>query len=118
MKPARIPPATEAQTQAAIVEWIRRVVRGVVFTVPNEGKRSVGAAMHLRGLGMARGAPDIVCAYMDSDGSPRVLFIECKSISGRLSEHQIRMRDDLKTLGHDWLLARSLDDVIAWFGDA
>lgn len=105
----------EADIQAAIVEWLRRVIRGVVFTVPNEGKRSIGAAMHLRGLGMAKGAPDIVCAWQDGEFFPRVLFIECKSMSGRLSEHQTRMRDDLKALGHDWLLARSLDDVMAWF---
>ena len=107
---------TELQIQAAIVEWLNRCVQCRVAAIPNAAKRGFAAQRQVRSEGLSKGAPDLVVAYHDGE-EPRTLWIECKSKSGRLSEEQIRWRDDLRALGHEWLLARSLDDVIAYFSE-
>jgi hypothetical protein len=108
---------SEVQIQAAIVEWLNRCLRCRVAAIPNGTSTTPYGAMRARKEGLSKGAPDLVVAYVQ-DGEPRTLWIECKSRTGRLSEDQLRWRDDLQALGHDWLLARSLDDVVNWFGDA
>lgn len=113
----KLPEPSEIQIQASIVEWLRRCVRCVVFAVPNASKRGYAQQHQVRKEGLLKGAPDLVVAYGDGVDA-RVLFIEVKSKRGRLDEEQARCREDLLALGHDHLVARSLDDVISYFGDA
>lgn len=114
MKP---PEPSEIQIQAAIVEWLNRCVHCVVFAVPNGGKRGYGAQMQVRKEGLLKGAPDLVVAYQEG-GEPGTLFIEVKSKRGKMREEQAQCRWALMQLGHDHLVARSLDDVIEWFGES
>lgn len=100
---------SEHQIQCAIVDYLR--LRGcVVYHIPNEGKRSkIGGHLQKRG-GMTPGAPDLVVAWPNG----HVLWIEVKSAKGKLTPAQEEQRIALVDRGHDWLLARSADDVIAW----
>lgn len=54
-----------------------------------------------------RGIPDIVCV---KDG--RYVGIEVKTDKGALSEHQHEFGRSLMLAGGDYLIARSVDDVI------
>lgn len=111
------PEATEIQIQATIVQWLQRCVRCRVAAIPNGMKVSMSVARRAKREGMSAGAPDLVVAYCH-EGEARTLWIEVKTRIGRLSEEQQRWREDLQAMGHDHLVARSLDDVIKWFGDA
>ena len=42
----------------------------------------------------------------------RVLFLEVKSRTGRLSPEQELFRDDVRALGFSWALVRSVDDAL------
>lgn len=108
---------TELQIQASIVEWLNRCIRCRVAAIPNGTNTSIASAMKARKEGLSKGAPDLVVAYHDG-AEARTVWIEVKAKRGYLSEEQQRWREDLLALGHDHLVARSLDDVIAFFGDA
>jgi VRR-NUC domain len=41
-----------------------------------------------------------------------VVWIEVKTATGRLSEHQEQFRDDIAKQGGKYIVVRSLDDVI------
>lgn len=43
----------------------------------------------------------------------KFLGIECKSSIGKLTEHQMRFRDDVQSHGGIYILARSVDDLEA-----
>jgi hypothetical protein len=47
----------------------------------------------------------------------RVLFLELKSLKGRLSPSQEAFRDAVLAQGHGWTLVRSLDDALGALAD-
>ena len=63
------------------------------------------------GMGSHPGVSDLVAVR-----SGAVLWIECKSATGRLSEAQERFRDDIQAHGGTYLVCRSVDDVAALTG--
>tara|TARA_R110000824_G_scaffold6149_1_gene28235 strand:+ start:4137 stop:4496 length:360 start_codon:yes stop_codon:yes gene_type:complete len=65
-----------------------------------------------KAMGVRKGWPDLTVYKFES----KPIFPELKSPSGRLSPHQKIWRDTLKSLGFDWFLIRSLDDVKAALG--
>ena len=105
---------SEAQIQAAIVDWLRRVMRCEVFHIPNGGARDKREAAKLKWQGVQAGVSDL-CVLWNEQGEPRACFIEVKTAKGRLSESQIEWRERVKALGHDYIVARSLDDVRLFF---
>ena len=56
------------------------------------------------------GCADIYAATHDS-----TLWIECKGSSGKESEDQVRFQKQVETLGHVYMLAYSVDDVLRLF---
>ena len=57
-------------------------------------------------LGSYRGLADLTAVK-----AGRVVFVEVKTSTGRLSEVQKRFRDDLIRAGGTYILARSVEDV-------
>lgn len=97
----------EARIQAAIVEWIRLAAPSVlVFSIPNEGKRSKPEAARMRWTGLVAGAPDLI--VVASNGGAH--FIEVKEPRGTLSRDQRNVHGALTALGTAPAVVRSIDD--------
>ncbi len=97
------------------MQWLRLTIDCRVSPVMNGARLSMSQAKKAKREGMEAGTPDLFVIFADGP-EPRVLFIECKTETGRLSKEQKAWRDDCKRYGHDYIVARSLDDVKAWFG--
>ena len=102
----------EADIQRAIVRDLRALVPGAIIHHSANEVRGGGAKARnqqaiLVGMGVHRGFADLVVL---SGG--RVLFIEVKSATGRLTEAQEAFRDAVQAEGHAWALCRSSDDAI------
>lgn len=103
----------EADAQRAIVHALRVVLpRGsIVHHSANEvtsGNRSGKSRQAiLQGMGVHRGFADLIVL---SGG--RVLFLEVKSQTGRLSPAQANFRDVVRDQGFAWALVRSVDDAL------
>jgi hypothetical protein len=59
----------------------------------------------------APGLPDILARTQ----SGTVIWIECKSPTGKLSEDQRKWKDDMERFGDTFIVARSVEDVMALF---
>ena len=105
---------SEADAQRAIVHALRVVLpRGsIVHHSANEvtsGDLSGKARQAiLQGMGVHRGFADLIVL---SGG--RVLFLEVKSQTGRLSLAQEAFRDAVRDQGFAWALVRSVDDALS-----
>jgi hypothetical protein len=58
----------------------------------------------------ATGSPDIICVFFG-----RFVGIEVKTESGKQSEHQKAFAEKLRKAGGEYILARKLEDVRAFF---
>jgi hypothetical protein len=106
-KPRRAPGASESAIQIAIIDRLRWL--GILaVSVPNEAKRSVTTAAALKARGMRAGFPDLICM-----AHGRVAFLEVKTATGRLSEHQRLMHDLLRWHGMFVTVVRSQDEAVA-----
>ena len=102
----------EAQIQAAIVAWVRRVApQTQCFSVPNgvylANKR---LAAFLVWTGVLRGVPDIIVLH-----KKETYFIEVKTETGALSSDQKDFFNWLERHDRPKLVARSITDVKAAF---
>lgn len=92
--------------------------------VPNGGKRARIEAARLKAMGVKAGAADVLIfcplpnhlKLITRDGmmpaGVRVVWIELKSETGRLTEEQETWRDWCHLTGTPWFCCRSLDEVI------
>lgn len=76
----------------------------LIFSVPNEGK-SAQEQMYKKMLGMKSGVSDLILVMPS-----RVVFVECKDDKGKQSENQIQFEKDVKALGFEYWLVRSLEE--------
>ena len=115
MKPAaRIArKSPEADIQRSIVKTLRLLLPAgsIVHHSPNEVRQG-GEDGRLKqalavGMGLHPGFSDLIVL---SEG--RVLFLELKAPTGRLSESQRIFRDRVRAQGHAWGMARSLDEAL------
>lgn len=67
-----------------------------------EGAYRKGSAFQIRGVS------DLV--VFGSSG--RCIWLEIKNARGKLSEHQKRFRDKIRSLGHRYEVARSVDEAL------
>jgi hypothetical protein len=108
----------EADAQRTIVQALRVVLpRGsIVHHAANEvtGGDRPGKLRQaiLVGMGVHPGFADLIVL---SGG--RVLFLEVKSPTGRLSRSQIVFRDMVQAQGFAWALVRSLEDALGALAD-
>ena len=101
----------EAALQRSVIQHLTwRARPGVWFThVPLGGLRSKIEGAILRGLGTARGTPDLLIV---ADGEAH--FLELKSASGRTSDAQRQCHQALRAAGAEVAVARGIDEALAW----
>ena len=87
---------SESEIQKQLVTWLK--YKGVAFSVGLEGaKRHPAEQARLKAQGMQRGHPDITLYLPEG----RVVFVELKTLRGRVSEKQQARHDLLKHLGFE-----------------
>ena len=110
MKRRRTP---EADLQRAVVTALRFALpKGAIIhhsanEVSEAGPRGAKRQAILVGMGVHLGFSDLVILC-----DRKVLFLELKSLKGRLSPAQEAFRDAVLTQGFGWALVRSLDDAL------
>ena len=103
----------EADLQRAVVQALRFVLphSAIIHHCANEvtepGPRGAKRQAILVGMGVHPGFADLMVLC---DG--RVLFLELKSLKGRLSPSQEAFRDAVLAQGFGWALVRSLDEAL------
>lgn len=107
----------EADLQRLIVGFLRLILpaEAIVHHSANEtgqgGQSGRARQAILSGMGVCPGFSDLIVL---SEG--RVLFLELKSKTGRLSPAQERFRDQVQAQGFAWAMVRSIDEVLAALG--
>ena len=115
MKRRRTP---EADLQRAVVTALRfalpkdAIIHHCANEVTEACPRGAKRQAILVGMGVHPGFADlmVLCAG-------RVLFLELKSLKGRLSPAQQAFRDAVQAQGFGWVLVRSLDDALGALAD-
>jgi hypothetical protein len=108
----------EADLQRAVVTTLRfalpkgAIIHHCANEVSEAGPRGAKRQAILVGMGVHAGFADLVVLC---DG--RVLFLELKSLKGRLSPAQEAFRDAVLAQGFGWALVRSLDDALGALAD-
>ncbi|AGI73776.1 hypothetical protein OA238_c38300 [Octadecabacter arcticus 238] len=108
----------EADLQRAVVVALRfalpkgAIVHHCVNEVTEAGPRGARRQAILVGMGVHPGFADLIVLC---DG--RVLFLELKSLKGRLSPAQEGFRDAVLALGFGWALVRTMDDALGALAD-
>jgi hypothetical protein len=115
MKPRGTP---EADLQRVVVQALHfalprtAIIHHCANEVTEAGPRGAKHQAILVGMGVHPGFADLVVLC---DG--RVLFLELKSLKGRLSPAQEAFRDAVLAQGFGWALVRSLDDALEALAD-
>jgi hypothetical protein len=101
---------TEHKLQVALMDYLRIAGRRDLhwFAVPNGGHRHIAEASRLKAEGVRSGTPDL--CFMLEGG--KVAWLEMKTAKGTLGPAQKAFRDLAQRLGHQWGLARSVDEAI------
>jgi len=102
--------ASEHQTQSALIGTLVYRMRPelVRFSIPNGGLRNPRVAQQLNDEGLCQGFPDL--GFCLEEG--RTFWLEMKADKGSLSDYQKGIRFKLQALGHQWALARSVDEAL------
>ena len=85
----------------------------VRYAIPNGGLRNIRVAQKLKAEGLQPGMPDLGFAIEDG----RCRWLEMKTDKGALSVYQIGIRRRLERLGHEWAMARSVDEALSHLAD-
>lgn len=95
----------------AIFIAIERITKNRVhvFHLANEGMRSVVTGRRLSMIGLRAGAPDYIVVFADRPA----IHIEVKCKSGRLSDKQKMLHDDLREAGHEIYTIRDIPELLA-----
>lgn len=97
----------EHNLQVSIVQFLR--YQGyIVFAIANGGSRNVVEAVNLKKEGVLAGVADLQVILKDG----RSIFLELKTAKGKQSQSQIDFENNLKELGHNYYVIRSIDEVI------
>lgn len=108
----------EADLQRAVVQALRfalprsAIIHHCANEVTEAGPRGAKRQAILVGMGVHPGFADLIILC-----EGRVLFLELKSLKGRLGPDQEAFRDAVQAQGHGWALVRSLDDALGALAD-
>ena len=108
----------EADLQRTVVTALRFALpKGAIIhhsanEVTEAGPRGAKQQAILVGMGVHPGSADLIILC---DG--KVLFLELKSLKGRLRTTQEAFRDAVLAQGFGWALVRSLDDALGALAD-
>jgi len=106
----------ESEEQTAIIEWANIMQHRVpelalLYHVPNGGSRNVVEAKRLKAQGVKSGVPDLVLPV--ARGKYHGLYIELKTLRGRVSDTQKQWLDALRNQGYAAIVCRGADEAIA-----
>lgn len=109
--------ACEEDEQAAIFDWARfcsgRLPElGLLYHIPNGGLRSKAEAGKFQRGGVKAGVPDI-CLPVARCGF-HGLYIELKTIHGRISDRQLEWNKNLKLQGYCSMVCFGADEAISF----
>ena len=108
----------EADLQRAVVTALRfalpkgAIIHHCANEVTEAGPRGAKRQAILVGMGVHPGFADLMILC-----ETHVLFLELKSLKGRLSPAQEAFRDAVLAQGFGWALVRSLDDALGALAD-
>jgi hypothetical protein len=108
----------EADLQRAVIVALRfalptgAIIHHCANEVTEGSPRGAKRQAILVGMGVHPGFADLVILCQG-----RVLFLELKSLKGRLSPAQEEFRDAVLVQGFGWALIRSLDDALGALSD-
>ena len=108
----------EADLQRSVVTALKfalpktAIIHHCANEVTEPGPRGARRQAILVGMGVHPGFADLM-VLCDS----RVLFLELKSLKGRLSPNQEAFRDAVLAQGFGWALVRSVDDALGALAD-
>ena len=108
----------EADLQRSVVTALKfalpktAIIHHCANEVTEAGPRGAKRQAILVGMGVHPGFADLM-VLCDS----RVLFLELKSLKGRLSPNQEAFRDAVLAQGFGWALVRSVDDALGALAD-
>jgi len=108
----------EADLQRAVVTALRfalpkeAIIHHCANEVTEAGPRGAKRQAILAGMGVHAGFADLMVLY-----EGRVLFLELKSLKGKLSPAQEAFRDAVLAQGFVWALVRNLDDALGALAD-
>ena len=98
---------TEADMQKAVAGFLLRLeglTRAFTFShPPNESRRSPWQGAELKRSGMRAGDPDLFLFFRTG----KVVFVELKTMSGRLQDSQASRIETLKSLGFECHVIKS-----------
>jgi len=105
-------PTSEHQLQVQLARFLEVAAHPDVmwFAIPNGGKRHIRVAVRLKEEGTKRGVPDLCFVKMGGGTA----WLEMKVKGGRLSPEQKLFRDEVLRLGHQWGMAKTFDEAIAF----
>lgn len=100
----------EHKLQTALIDYLKIAGRPNLhwFAVPNGGHRHIAEASRLKAEGVRSGTPDL--CFMLPDG--KVAWLEMKAAKGSLGPAQKEFRDIAHRLGHQWGVAKSIDEAL------
>jgi len=106
---------TEHQIQSAVFNWANAMCTkhpelALLYAIPNQGKRTVGAASYMKAEGLKAGVPDM-CLPVKRGGFG-ALYLEQKSKGGRLTVTQSKWLKELERHGNCCHVSFSLDQTI------
>ncbi len=108
----------EADLQRAVVSALRvalpkgAIIHHCANEVTEAGPRGAKRQAILVGMGVHAGFADLIVLC-----NGRVLFLELKSLKGKLSDAQEAFRDAVIAQGFGWALVRSLDNALGALAD-
>ena len=99
----------ESKLQQEAVRWFRLQFRNeIIFSSPNEGKRTLSNASRLKAEGMMSGVADL--QILSAQNGYHGLFIEIKYGKGRQTESQKWFQKVAEQNGYKYVICRSFDE--------
>lgn len=102
---------TEARIQQECVMWFRNNYclsfhdpKCLIFSIPNESE-NMKDTINKIAIGLLKGASDLVVIMKNL-----IIFVEVKTEIGVQSKEQIGFENDIKNLGFEYYLVRSLEE--------
>ena len=105
--------AEEHNIQVACVRWFAYQypeLQGLLFAVPNGGRRDRVTGAKLKAEGVVAGVSDLLL-LVPSCGHG-ALCIEMKTSRGRQTDEQKRWQQEVEHMGYRYVVCRSLDDFM------
>lgn len=101
----------EHNIQVACVRWFAYQfpeLRGLLFAVPNGGRRDAVTGAKLKAEGVVAGVSDLIL-LVPSKGHG-ALLIEMKTEKGRQTDEQKRWQELVERVGYQYVVCRSFDE--------